>query len=63
MEEDIMVTMQMTKKKDMGNFHGLMADVIKDNGLMTQNMELELILIIQEKRKEVNGQMGNSLNG
>jgi len=53
----------MIKNTGMVNLPGLMAEYIKDNGKMGNNMEKEFILIKVKLKERENGMKEKELNG
>ena len=47
----------MIRKKDMESLIGQMEDVTVENGLMVNNMEKGLMLLVLDKKNMVNGRM------
>jgi len=63
MDDPILETISMIKKKDMAHSHGLMEDYTLVVGKMESNMEKEPTKLRQENQKKAIGKKAKGLNG
>lgn len=63
MEENMKVTIMMTRNRDTECLHGQIKEDMMVNGLMENNMEKEFILLAKEKSEEGNGKKEKESDG